>query len=77
MTQLPRDITDQELIAFIDGWAALLEADNYSAAFGYTEHVPEMGWTPNLLRAVIKGYGDARPDQRVTVGGEPSDVTQR
>lgn len=77
MHVLPEAATDADLIAFIDGWAALLEAEDYAAAFAYTDHTPEMGWTPDLIRAVIKSYDDAREQQRVTVAGVPSDVAQR
>jgi cytochrome oxidase assembly protein ShyY1 len=64
-------------VRFVDGWAALLEREDYTAAFAYTEHVPAMGWTPELVREVIKAYGAGRPDQKVTVEGVPSDVRQR
>ena len=77
MTPLPADITDAELIAFTDGWATLLEAEDYQAAYNYTDHIREMQWTPELIRDAIKGYGDADPDQRVTVAGASTDVTQR
>jgi hypothetical protein len=36
-----------------------------------------MGWTPDLIRSVIKDYGNASPAQRVTLEGKPTDVTQR
>ncbi len=74
---LPATATDADLIAFADGWAALMEREDYAAAYGYTDHIPEMQWTPDLLRQVVKSYGDAREDQRVTVAGVPSDVSQR
>lgn len=76
MAPLPATVTDAELIAFVDEWAALLEQEDYDAAFAFTDHVPAMGWTPELIRDAIKGYGDAAPGQRVTVRGVPSDVTQ-
>lgn len=75
--RLPADATDADLIAIVDRWAGLLEAEDYQAAFEVTGHVAEMGWTPDLIRRVIKAYGDADPAQRVTVGGEPTDVNQR
>ena len=77
MKPLSASSSDDELVRFVDGWAALLEREDYAAAFAYTEHVPAMGWTPDLMREVIKGYGEGRPDQRVTVQGVASDVTQR
>ncbi|HEY7215158.1 MAG TPA: hypothetical protein VIC28_11045 [Thermoanaerobaculia bacterium] len=77
MTPLPAEVTDSELIAFIDRWAALLEREDYEAAFAFTDHIPEMKWTPALVRELIKSCGDAEPDQRVTVEGVPTDITQR
>jgi hypothetical protein len=74
---LPETAIDADLIAFIDGWAALMEREDYEAAFAYTDHIPEMGWTPSLIRQVIKNYGEAHENQRVTVAGVSSDVTQR
>lgn len=77
MKPLPASATDEELIRFIDGWAALLEREDYASAFGYTDHDPAPNWTPELIRKVIKEYGKANSDQIVTVQGVPSDVTQR
>ena len=75
--QLTSTASDNEILQFIDDWAALLEREDYDAAFAYTDHDPATGWTPNLIRETIKAYGHRRPDQRVTVSGVPSDVTQR
>ena len=77
MTPLSASISDAELIAFIDSWAALLEREDYAGAFAATDHIPEMKWTPSLIREVIKSYGDADPTPRVTVEGVPTDITQR
>lgn len=77
MTPLPGTTSDSDLIAFVDGWASLLEREDYEAAFRYTDHVPAMGWTPALIREVIKAYNEANPDQRVTVDGISTDITQR
>ena len=33
--------------------------------------------TPELIRDVIKGYGEALPTQRVTLVGKPTDISQR
>ncbi len=67
---------DADLIAFVDQWAIFLEAEAYEAAFAYTEHLPERGWTPSLLRAAIKGYGEAREDQIVTLRDESTDISR-
>ena len=77
MTPLPSTATDQELIAVIDRWTSLLEREAYSEAYQLTDHDPGMGWTPELIRWVIKGYGEASPTQRVTLAGKPTDITQR
>jgi hypothetical protein len=77
MELFPETTTDADLIAFLDRWAALMEREDYAAAHAFTEQDSYQGWTPNLMRQAIKSYGDAREDQRVTVVGVPSDVTQR
>jgi len=77
MSPLAKTITDAELIAFVDRWVAHLEREDYEAAFAFTDHIPEMNWTPSLVRQVIKSYGDAEPNQRVTVEGVPTDISQR
>src|SRR4030095_6544292 len=77
MERLPETAADAELIAFVDRWAELLEREDYAAAFALTEHDQHQGWTLDLVRQGVKSYGDAREDQRVTVAGVPSDITQR
>jgi hypothetical protein len=77
MKALPASASDDELIRFIDQWASLLEREDYAGAYAHTEHDPARQWTPELMRHVIKDYGDRRPNQRVTVIGAPSDVRQR
>jgi hypothetical protein len=74
---LPDDASDVAILAAVDGWAALLEGEQYDAAFNATEHDPAMRWTPDLMRVVITQYGDAEPGQRVTVEGKPTDIAQR
>src|SRR5215212_8396849 len=77
MKALSASATDDELIRYIDGWASLLEQEDYAGAHAYTEHDPTREWSPELMRHVIKDYGHRRLSQRVTVVGAPSDVTQR
>ncbi len=77
MTPLPPNTADEDLIRFVDGWVAHLEKEEYAAAFALTDHEPSMQWTPELVREVIKRYGDAVPSQRVTVDGKPTDISQR
>lgn len=77
MPHLPHDATEEALIAYADGWAQLMELEDYDAVFAFTDHIAEMKWTPTLIRDVVKSYGDAEPTQHVTVHGKPTDVTQR
>jgi hypothetical protein len=76
MKALSASASDDELIRFIDGWAALLEREDYAGAYAYTEQDPSREWTPELMRFAIKDYGARRPTQRVTVAGVPSDISQ-
>jgi hypothetical protein len=76
MDSLPETTTDADLLAFADRWAALMEREDYEAAYAYTAHASYQGWTPDLMRQVVKSYGDARPTQKVTVAGESSDIRQ-
>lgn len=76
-TLCPDNASDAAILAAVDRWAALLEAEEYQTAFDATEHDPAMRWTPDLMREVITQYGDAEPGQKVTVDGRPTDITQR
>ena len=76
-TLLTHDASDAAILAAVDRWAGLLEAEHYQAAFDATEHDTAMRWTPQLMRDVITQYGDAEPGQKVTVDGKPTDITQR
>lgn len=73
---VPESAGDQELLGVVDRWVALLEREDYQAAYDFTAQRPEQGWTPQLIRDVIKDYGTADPAQRVTLAGRPSDVSQ-
>lgn len=77
MTVLPVASSDDDLIGFVDRWAAALENEEYEKAFELTEINREMNWTPELIQKVIKSYGNALPTQRVTLQGKPTDITQR
>lgn len=74
---LPATATDDDLLRFVDGWARLLEGEDYVAAFQYTAHDPYMHWTPDLIREVIKAYDQGDAAQKVTFTGMPTDVYQR
>lgn len=77
MQTLPSASSDLEILAFVDRWAALLERENYQAAFEFTDHVPGSSWTADLIRDVIKAYGEPGSNNRVTVVGRPTDIAQR
>jgi hypothetical protein len=73
----PANASDEDLLRFIDGWARLMESEDYVGAFQYTAHDPYMRWTPDLIREVIKAYDESDPAQKVTLDGQPTDVHQR
>src|SRR5688572_6599698 len=77
MLRFLHSASDEALIRGADEWVTLLEAEKYEEAYNLLAHVPEMGWTPELIREVIKAYGDEVPTQRATPFGVPSDVRQR
>ena len=77
MELLPLDSSDANLIAFADRWASLMASEDYAAAFAFTEHDASMKWTADLIRDVVKAYGDAAPSQRVTLVGRSTDISQR
>ena len=74
MDPLPRDATDAQLLRYVDEWVALLEAEDYDAAFRHTDHDPFAGWSADLLRFSIKSYGAGTASQRATLTGEPTDI---
>ncbi len=69
MPHLPHDATDDDLIAFADRWVRLMKARTTTQLFAFHTAHSRMKWTPTLVRDVIKSYGDAAPDQRVTLLG--------
>ncbi len=75
MTPLEKTISDDELLAYIDHWVVQLEQENYGAALEMVECDPS--WTPDLLREVIKSYGEASPTQRATLEAKATDIQQR
>ena len=76
MEILRLEATDAELIAAADRWAALMELEDYTRAYDFTDHNPHQGWTPDLVGRVVRSYGEAQAGQRVTVAGRPTDITQ-
>jgi len=76
MQSLPQTATDDQIVGVVDRWVQLLEAQEYEQALSLIGNGPS-GWTSDLLRQFIEGYGDAEPNQRVTLQGKPTDITQR
>jgi len=64
---LKSSANNAEILEFIDQWILLLEKEDYYAAFKMTKHDSAMGWTPELIKEVIKAYGDSEPTQKVTL----------
>lgn len=70
MTPLPTDVSDSELLEFVDRWVALLELEDYEAARVFTDqHVGSGNWTADAIREAIKRHGE-----RVTLEGDPADL---
>lgn len=63
------------LIGYVDLWVSRLEQEDYSGALAMVDY--PAGWTPDLLRDIIKVYGEESPTQRVTLAAAPTDVHQR
>jgi hypothetical protein len=76
MKPLPLHISDNQLLDFIDEWVSLLEREDYEAAYHHTDHNQAMHWTPELIREVIKAYDEGLSDQKVTLKGIATDITQ-
>ncbi len=71
----PLSATPADLVALADRWVVLMESEDYDGAHEAIDQLPH--WTPELMRSVVKAYGDADPNQKVTMAAEPTDVTQR
>ena len=55
--RLSRAPGDDELMSAVETWVADLVLGDYSAAISRTDHDPYYGWTADLLRRVVEGYG--------------------
>jgi hypothetical protein len=64
MVVLRAEASDQELLSVADRWVDCLAAQDYSAAMALTAHDEYYGWTPDLIRGVIEGYGLPDPHPR-------------
>ncbi|CUR47582.1 hypothetical protein BN2364_3141 [Alloalcanivorax xenomutans] len=41
----------------VETWVKYLARGDYAGAYALTDHDPYYGWTPELIRKVIAGYG--------------------
>jgi hypothetical protein len=58
---LPSHPTDEEILGVVESWLDDLASDDYETAFSRTGHDPYYNWTPELMRAVVSGYGLPEP----------------
>ena len=73
MQPLPHDTSDADLIAFVDRWAVFLEGEDYDAAYQFTDHIPEMKWTPSLMREALSKRATAMLCRTKSHGIRPAD----
>lgn len=66
MTLLPTNSTDEDLINFVRNFVNLLAQEKYVEAFEITYHNPDREMSPELIKALIKGYGFAEPVENNT-----------
>ena len=66
MTPFPQDVSDTELLAFVERWVALLAQEDYEAASALPDHhSPQHILTPDAIREAVRLHG-----QRVTLEGD-------
>jgi hypothetical protein len=70
---IARDFSDTELLRCVEIWVDDLVQGDYQTAFSRTKHDPYYAWTPELIEAVINGYGLPEPHR----SGEIFRVTPR
>jgi hypothetical protein len=69
MTPLPANVSDSEILAFVERWVEILEREDYEAASAFTDHhSPQRIWTAKDIRGQIKLHG-----QRATLEGVPNE----
>jgi hypothetical protein len=69
MLMCPMTATDEEIITLVESWLKLLEDERYEEASDAINDT-RGPWNGQLLRTIVKGYGDARPAQRITMTGD-------
>jgi hypothetical protein len=76
MSTLPQNATDEQIVAYLDRWAGLLEQEDYEGAADMID-MEESGWDAEAIRETIKSYDEGNAALRVTVEGEPNPHEQR
>jgi hypothetical protein len=70
MTPFPENVSDSELLAFVERWVALLDREDYEAASALPDHhSPQHIMTPDAIRDAVRLHG-----QRVTLEGGTDDT---
>ncbi len=64
---LPTHPSDDEILAIVEQWIDDLARGDYASAYARTAHDPYYRWTPELIRAVVTGYGSPEPHRSGTV----------
>ena len=84
---LGRNPADEDILHFVEAWIDELARGDYGSAFRRTEHDAYYKWTPDLIRAVVQGYGLPEPHHSGMVfavtpresakGGPPQRIVDR
>src|SRR5476651_1683383 len=53
--------TDDEILALVQWWIDDLARGDYATAYARTAQDPYYQWTPELMQAVVAGYGSPVP----------------
>jgi len=61
MVHLPRQASDEEILAILNAWIELLAQGEDEAAFQMFCYAPDTHWSPKLIRTVITNYGFIEP----------------
>ena len=61
MRILPADSTDDLILGVVREWVAMLSSGDYVGAYQMMGHEDRYGWSPDLIRKVIEGYGSPKP----------------
>lgn len=72
MPLLPLNVSDSEIIAFVDRWVVLLEQEDYGAACDFVRRdAAPSNWTADDIREAIRRHGDRATLQGIEAGARP------